>query len=320
MSNINWQEGQEFKTKIGHEFRISKVNSKSLSAVCTKAVNEFYTVGQETTIKKINALPIGVDVTVPQAVKTAKRFNITQRFNMMRQTVEMLVNNYHNALVICGKGGAGKTYTVLETFEEAGYDKVQLSHGFEDEENENGSTEVTMEGDFYIHVCGAVSPTELFKLLHDNRTATIILDDCDSAFRHKTSANLLKAVTDTTGTREVSWFTPMLTRQGYPSSFVFEGKIIIISNLSLKDIPQAMCSRSMIIDMSCDHEDTLQRMRDIGPYMKLKLEDEALTEVIDYLDEVKFEVKDFSLRTLVKSAAFRRTGADNWRDLVMFTN
>jgi hypothetical protein len=154
--------------------------------------------------------------------------------------------------------------------------------------------------------------------LFDNNKSVIVFDDCDSVLKDPVALNLLKSALDSYGKRIISWNADMKD-EDLPRSFEFTGRVIFISNMNESRIDQAIRSRSMMIDLSMNLEQKIERMETIA------MEDEFLPEyekviVKDALDLIrsnKDTVKEISLRTLISVAKIRASNK-NWKDLAQY--
>lgn len=238
--------------------------------------------------------------------KPMSRFSINERFNMVESVIQMLIDGHQDSLIISGSGGVGKTHSVLETLDKVGYKRIYPNDS-------------AIEGKFYRHFSGGASPTELYKAMYDFNGETLVFDDFDSIFDKQTSINILKAALDSYERREITWISPVIERQNYPTSFEFTGKVIFISNLPLNKIPQPIQSRSLLLSLDFSLDDIVERMRKIGEKMIPYLNEEDLKEVIDWISENKQTIKDLSLRTLLKVSRFKSC-SDNWKALSEYAN
>jgi hypothetical protein len=223
---------------------------------------------------------------------------INVRFEYLTQLVTMVATSIPTSLIVVGSGGLGKSYTVFETLR---------SHGLEEDQD-------------FVVVKGTSTPKSLYRLLYENRDKIVVFDDCDSVLRDATSVNLLKAALDTIPERSVSWRTE---RGGdddssLPASFVFEGKIIFISNYELQQVPQALLSRALHVDVTMTTDEKIERMRHIAPAVNPELPLEVKMEVIELLAEFKHRCRDLNVRTMLKVCSVRIASPGNWRGLAQY--
>jgi hypothetical protein len=220
---------------------------------------------------------------------------INVRFQYLEQLVALVATSVPTSLVVVGPGGLGKSYTVFQTLR-------QLS----------------LEEDYdFVVVKGSATAKSLYRALFENRDKILVFDDCDAVLKDWVAVNLLKAALDTSCRRSVSWRCER-DDGSLPQSFNFEGKIIFISNLRLSQIPQAILSRALHVDVSMTMDEKLARMRHIAPNICPELALDKKLELLDVLYELRHECQDLNLRTLLKLCAIRQTDTPNWRELAKY--
>jgi len=145
-----------------------------------------------------------------------------------------------------------------------------------------------------------------------------VFDDCDSVLKDPVALNLLKGALDSYGKRIISWNADMRD-DDLPRSFEFTGRVIFISNMSQDGIDQAIRSRSMMIDLSMNTEQKLDRMAFIAKSDEFLPEYDATvkSDALDLIREIKDEVKEISLRTLIAVSKIRASNKD-WKDLATY--
>lgn len=241
------------------------------------------------------------------------------------------------ALLVTGKGGTGKSYTI---------DKVLKN----------------MADGEWFKMKGKASAKGMYLYLYNHYDKICVFDDCDSVFANADGINILKGALDTSDNRVIGWLnsdsqcvnTEGLTHEeiemelaeyanahggkpGFPSEFVFEGQVIFISNLTLEQIRKkdsALLTRCQVIDVTLDAKGLLSRMETILPtlrYYKARCVDgqkvemtneEDKKEVFEYLktDEVQKRLQakgeEFSIRTLIKACKLKASVPDMWKELI----
>lgn len=213
-----------------------------------------------------------------------------------------------NSLMISGRAGTGKTYSVTKALTDEGL----------------------IEGDDFITVSGAVSTVIMFKKMFQYRTKVLVFDDCDAVFRDENGRNILKAALDSKTVRKISYlkksslvFDPKdfeMDPEGefnaienglVPNQFDFSGRVIFISNLpkDKADPDGAIRSRSILMDVNPDDATLMERIKTLLPYLEprdLPLADKE--EIFEFMKKAK----DVSMRTFVKAAGFKAAGLKNW--------
>jgi hypothetical protein len=242
------------------------------------------------------------DVVQPQSDFENDEFNV---FDELRSLVIMVINNVNPSLIITGRGGIGKTHTVMKTLDE--FDLVK------DEE--------------YVVVKGAATPLSMYKALYDNNEKIVIFDDCDSIFKDADGVNILKAALDSYDEREISW----LSRSTYdpetqsptpskpvPNRFIFDGQIIFISNMPMEKVDAAVRTRSYTIDINLTEEQIFNIMEKNLPNILPNVDINIKKEVFYFMkNEYKKPSTEgtINVRTLIKAIKIRLSGAPNWKVL-----
>lgn len=223
-----------------------------------------------------------------------KDFNINKRFDFLRQLTTMVATGITPSLIVTGEGGLGKTHTVMSTLKEL---------------NLNESN--------YTTIKGFSTPRGLYNTLYDNNGKVIIFDDCDSVLENKVSLNLLKSALDSYDTRTITWSSMKSSKDEYPNSFEFTGTIIFISNKSSKDIDNAILTRSIVVDLTMDSTDKINRMGSIINHILPTYDINKKIEALKFLEQNKDDI-ELSIRSLIKVTKVISTYPDNWEDLATF--
>jgi hypothetical protein len=130
-----------------------------------------------------------------------------------------VIKGVHRAAVIYGQSGMGKTHVVTNSLRAYGL----------------------VEGEDFVVLRSHTTPLMLYVWLYMMREKGkfVVLDDCDGIISNENGLNLLKGATDNTF-RQVGWATSQdiynpLNKQVIPSSFEFEGTVIITTNIRLAE-------------------------------------------------------------------------------------
>jgi hypothetical protein len=110
-----------------------------------------------------------------------------------------------------------------------------------------------------------------------------------------------------------------MREEDLPRSFEFTGRVIFISNLDEGKIDQAIRSRSMMIDLSMNTDQKIERMETIALTEEFLPEysKEIIADALALIREIKEEVKEISLRTLISVSKVRASN-DQWKDLATY--
>jgi len=128
--------------------------------------------------------------------------------------------------------------------------------------------------------------------------------------------NILKAALDTSKRRMIHWNTDsrLLRAEGVPNSFEFKGGAIFITNINFANIKSkklqdhllALESRCHYIDLTIHTErEKMLRIKQIvgdGMLDVYGFSEEAVRELLEFIDANKKSLRELSLRTVLKTA------------------
>lgn len=202
--------------------------------------------------------------------------DVNDRFDYFRQLTELTMQGKLFSLIASGEGGIGKSFTVGEMVK---------------------YLNLTEEKD-YLNLKGYSTARALFDVLKEHSSKLFIFDDFDNILTDAIGQNILKAVLDTSKTRRVRW----MTNKG-EESFVFTGSAILITNKNKDKIPQAIISRSLLVDLYMTAEEKIERMRHLVHTLEAgtTLTADEKNDVIDLIDKFKNTIQDLNIRTVVKA-------------------
>lgn len=254
-------------------------------------------VSQETYVSQV---PIETDEEIAQ--------RIMDRFEVMEDMTRAAVNGDTRSLIISGPAGLGKSFTVESILEQS------------------GSSQEIIKG----YICAPA----LYKMLYRQRHRGCVLafDDCDKIILDEVGVNLLKAACDTTDERMISYMVQgdiidEETGEGIPKKFLFEGTVIIITNLDMDAMVErghklaphltAIISRTHYIDLSMKTtRDYLIRIRQVvkgGMLRDRGLEQHEEDEVMEYVNQNFSRLREMSLRMVIKISNNRAAHPTKWR-------
>lgn len=287
-----------FNAKTGnYEAKIGKRVIKSYSEAYVK--------------RQLKKMAPAIEQAAKKEADMDSRFDINTRFDFVTKLVTMVANKVQASAVITGEGGLGKTYTVRETLAACGLEDMTAILN----EAEDGD----VIDNAYVTIKGFSTAKGLYRTLYENNGKVIVFDDCDSILKDAVALNILKGALDSYDKRYISWNSEMKESDDLPRSFEFTGQIIFISNMDSDNIDQAVRSRSMMIDLSMNEDQKLDRMQHIalnGDFLP-EYDAEIKTDALNLLREIKDDVKEISLRTLIAVSKIRASNKD-WKDLATY--
>lgn len=264
---------------------------------------------QETGLKLTYDEIVASDVAIQ--TERDEKFGINTRFEFVEKLVNMVASGVQPSAVITGEGGLGKTYTVTKTLASAGYTDISNLADFQ-----VGSVINTRK--CFTQIKGFSTAKGLYRSLFENNNSIIVFDDCDSVLKDPVALNILKGALDSYGKRIISWNADMRD-DDLPKSFEFTGRVIFISNMSQSGIDQAIRSRSMMIDLSMNSEQKLERMEHIAMSDEFmpEYEKSIKSDALGLIREIQEDCKEISLRTLIAVSKIRSANKD-WKDLATY--
>lgn len=240
--------------------------------------------------------------------------DINAKFKTYEKFVRMTAKGLTRSTIAYGGGGVGKTHTAMTQLKkmvnpETGKPFVFYDH----EKHEVGSNEYDA-----IKITGKATTAGLYKTLYQHNDKLILFDDCDEVLKDKDSVNMFKGALDSTGDGTINNLSGKAIKddagEPIPQTYTFKGRAIFISNMTSKEMPQALKSRSLRIDLSMNAQQTIDRIKSIAKVpnsedltnielfdtsgKKIKYDHEDMDRAIKFLDKYKNKMGDLNVRTL----------------------
>ena len=198
----------------------------------------------------------------------------------------------------------------------------------------------------YVTVTGKITPSRMFALMQEHNGKILVFDDCDSVITSgDDGVNVLKGALDTSGDGTISWegsgntlkssyagikgAKPVMSggkdpkptgEYRLPKTFKFTGQVVFISNLPAKDVPQPLRSRSLMIDLTMNREQTLHKIESIAHKFKAKdpegneihISENNRNKSLEFMRKYinKFNEADLNMRTFSKLAGIYQSVED----------
>jgi hypothetical protein len=232
---------------------------------------------------------------------------VEDRFKVMEEMALSTALGINPAVYFSGAAGVGKSTTVMNTIESLGLERVKV-------------------------VKGKVSSFGLYSLLHEYRHegSVIVFDDSDSIFDDEDKLNILKAVTDSSDVRTVSWITSKIATDSegeeLPAEFDFKGSIIFLTNYDIYAEAssgskmsvhfKALISRSFVLDLAMPTKTHyLARIKhvlfDCIPDSVYNAE--VKQDMYDFMVDEQDTLRELSLRMLKKMSVMIDTYGAEWK-------
>ena len=240
--------------------------------------------------------------------------DLRETFEILGEMTSAVANGVVKGLVVSGPAGVGKSHTVEQ--------ELETTLGV--------STKLMGAMPKYDIFKGYTSALNLYCMLyrHSEEGSVLVLDDADGALYDEDSLNLLKAVLDTKKVRRVHWGTntPILEKEGVPTSFEFRGGIIFLTNIKwdnpksprIANHLQALMSRVHYLALNIDTlRERIIHIRNIAldtdmldEYDFTRSEKEELLQWL--IDNVN-RLHTVDLRTVIKACDLAKALPTNWK-------
>lgn len=271
--------------------------------------------------KVYNESEAAVNAEIEQAQAEETDDEVLDRLNENFEILDHMVNSVLygtvTSLVVSGPAGVGKSHNI-----HAAVSNYAMTKGY-------GTTSGSISNELFDVVKGSMTAFHLYKKLYEykDRDNVLVFDDCDSIFFDDDSLNLLKGAMDSTLERKVGWYSEnrTLKEEGIPTSFIFRGSIIFITNLDFEKISEgsklkphlnAIESRAMYLDleMSSTREKAI-RIQDVAynhnlfGHNDIAIEDLQVDALMRWIYKNRDNFKDLSIRTALKMAGLITTSS-----------
>jgi hypothetical protein len=243
---------------------------------------------------------------------------LNDRFNALEVLSEATGKGVNRSLIVSGPAGLGKSFTVEQKMKKL----------------ENAGHVVT-------YIKGYVRPLSLYRLLYNARFqhCVLVFDDSDSIFADDVSMNLLKAACDSTETRKLHWLSRSIDKiededgEPIPANFEFEGSVIFITNYDFDDLIargsrlaphfEALVSRSHYLDLAMktkmDYVVRIKQVVKAGMLRDKNISDYDAGILVDFVESNMDNLRELSLRMVIKLATLMKMDYVNWQKLAKQT-
>jgi hypothetical protein len=264
-----------------------------------------------TVINSTEVVEINEDAMAALDVKISKRFDI------MEKLIEFVVKGDVRSMICSGAPGIGKSFN-LERRLNLAIDRGEINQ--------------------FTILKGKISAIALFAQLfeHRNEGDVLVLDDIDIIFQDETSLNLLKGALDTGDIRHLVWLTAStwLEEHGVDQEFDFNGACVFITNMdfdrmidrgtALAPHFKALMSRSIYLDLAIHtNQEIFIRVKQVVKNTTMLdvhgIDDKQKADMMGWLDANYLNLRELSLRTVLKLASFMNGDPKGWRDLAEIT-
>jgi hypothetical protein len=185
---------------------------------------------------------------------------------------------------------------------------------------------------------GVASAIGLYKVMYENSSSVIVLDDCDNLFDILEATEILKAAMDSKAQCKISWAkqNTNLASLGMDNEFIFTGKLILITNKDLTPGSGRLTKAQRLMAPILDRAPTvktglpsreweleyLKMLHEVGGiklFKERKIPKKIQNEMIAFIYKESSHFSTMSFRTLVKMADFYNNDKDSWKELSLMS-
>ena len=244
---------------------------------------------------------IAIDKKIKQENKKEPEYDYGDRetiFEDLRTYIKLVIKGDQPALLITGSPGIGKSFIVNDEIKKANF----------------------VKGKDWVKVKGKSSAAAMYISLFKNNGKLIIYDDCDSIFEDEDGVNTLKGALDSAEEeREITWGSakPIKdpeTGKQIPSTFLFSGRVIFISNIALKNFKKigAIKSRSFVLEVALSPQDMVKYIEEKLPEIKKNEPMSLKKTAMNTIKSVATTNEDIQLnmRTVLKAIVILKNVSD----------
>lgn len=232
---------------------------------------------------------------------------LAKKLQVVRDRVAGVAKGYYAGVIITGRGGTGKSFTVTEELERLGCDhKLHNTH---------------------------LTPRAMFDEVKKKPTSVHQIEDAEEVARNPLSLGILRSATWGTRRNKQGRYERLVTwgAHGAGGEVIFEGGIVLISNRALGDLPEmrALATRIPSLDLDVTPAEIAALMRSVAlrghQIGEARLGPEECLEVAEFIiTESAQSSRPLDMRALTLGYADRLQSEDgdagcDWKDLIRST-
>lgn len=221
---------------------------------------------------------------------------VREQFECAKSFTNLVLDGWQNAVLITGQPGIGKSHLVRDVMNTRSY----------------------VDGVEYKWISGYTTAFGLYQALYENYDRVLVFDDCDSVFKDVNGLNILKAALDSKPVRTVNWLARRSEKSGIPTSFIYSGQIVFISNIFSENLDKALMDRCLHVNIKLSKNDLHEYIKDLLPMIEPTIDLKMKREVLDFLHASSTDSKQYSIRILMQAIRIRQglKGMYSWQSVV----
>jgi len=215
-----------------------------------------------------------------------------KKYDNIKEYIKMITDTQTkiNCLVIESEQGVGKTTIVKNILKEL-------------------NKEV-------LYINSYTTSLAFYKAVYHNRYNQIILDDVYGLYSDEKGISILRALTNTEEVRYIKYQSTS-DKLDVPSSFIFEGSIIILTNKITDEMDNSLLGRSIHRKINFTLKEKLNFVEQIIKF-QYDLKEEEHDKIMKFVNEnVDETTKNFSFRSVLKIVEFYKHNKNIWEELTI---
>ena len=204
----------------------------------------------------------------------------------------------------------------------------------------SGKTEYTkkiLSNNHASIISGTLSAIKLYIALYQNRRKgqVLIIDDTDKTLEDTECLEVLKAALDSQGNKSVDWnkYSTALAQYGVPDSFVFKGRVVIITNKHMSGGAKQtkaqvaiapVLSRCQYFKAGLPSKEwevaALRRMVETGEvrcFNEAGISVDVQNQIVDFVEEHADDLREISFRVLKKCLDLYLEDNTDWQFMAL---
>lgn len=214
-----------------------------------------------------------------------------KRYENIKSYLKIITNDDSkvNCLIIDGEQGTGKTTITKSILKDLKKDILYLN--------------------------SYTTGLAFYKSVYSNKYKTIILDDIFGLYSDEKGISILRALVNTEKVRYVKYQSTS-EKLDVPSSFVFEGSVIILTNKITLEMDNSLLGRAIYRKIYFTLKEKFDFMEKIAKFHYKEFSKNELKEIMDFIrTNVDETTNNFSFRSVIKIIEFYKHDRKKWKEL-----
>jgi len=216
-----------------------------------------------------------------------ERQSITNKYKIPREYIKSVAMGFNKSFIFLGKSGIGKTYLTRQVLAKMNID--------------------------FIESRGVNSPMALYEFLYEHRhkNSLIIFDDTQGLVSNPNAYSIMLGIL----WEKIANWNSTSDKLKIPKKFIFNGKIIIITNKLNGENSEVIKSRCLNYTLKLSNDDLIKMMYEIAKQKHKELSYKERIKIVKFIEENSNKSVRFDLRTQKKIEQLYLYDKKNWEEL-----